>query len=104
MDEINDCWDKKAAQWRSWVGDRGDNNRYFNSDPVMLSFAGDLAGLHVLDAGCGSGYLSVMLATRAASVMGVDASENMIIEASAWPTKKVQRRSFVLTPASRCAP
>jgi 2-polyprenyl-3-methyl-5-hydroxy-6-metoxy-1,4-benzoquinol methylase len=88
MDEINDCWDKKATQWRSWVGDRGDNSRYFNFDPVMLSFAGDLAGLHVLDAGCGSGYLSVMLAARAASVKGVDASENMIHEARRMAKEK----------------
>ena len=41
--------------------DEGDGNRILNSDPVLWAFAGDVDGLTVLDAGCGTGYLSKMM-------------------------------------------
>ena len=55
----------------------GDTNRALNSDPVLWDF-GNVAGLIVLDAGCGTGYLSRMLHERGASVIGIDFSERMI--------------------------
>ena len=60
------------------VGDEGDGNRLLNSDPVLWQFAGDVNGLTVLDAGCGTGYLSRKLHDRGARVMGIDFSERMI--------------------------
>jgi 2-polyprenyl-3-methyl-5-hydroxy-6-metoxy-1,4-benzoquinol methylase len=60
------------------VGDEGDGNRILNSDPVLWAFAGDVNGRTVLDAGCGTGYLSKKLCDQGAHVTGIDFSERMI--------------------------
>ena len=71
-------WNRIAEDWRVQVGTGGDTNRILNSDPVLWAFAGDVAGLAVLDAGCGTGYLTKQLHDRGAHVTGVDFSERMI--------------------------
>lgn len=78
LDEVRDFWNRVASDWQTQVGDEGDANRRLNSDPVLWDFAGDVRGLDVLDAGCGTGYLSRKLAARGASVVGVDLAENMV--------------------------
>jgi SAM-dependent methyltransferase len=78
LDETRDFWDRVAADWRIQVGDDGDRNRILNSDPVLWKFAGDVRGLTVLDAGCGTGYLSRKLRDLGALVTGVDFSPKMI--------------------------
>lgn len=71
-------WDLKADEWHVQVGDDGDRNRRFNSDPVLRRMLGNVAGERVLDAGCGTGYLSIKLAALGADVVGVDLSQAMI--------------------------
>jgi 2-polyprenyl-3-methyl-5-hydroxy-6-metoxy-1,4-benzoquinol methylase len=44
----------------------------------FLQVVGDVSGLEVLDAGCGEGYLSRILAQRGAHVTGVDISPRLI--------------------------
>lgn len=46
--------------------------------PELLRMAGDVAGLEVLDAGCGSGPLLEALRDRGATVAGVDLSAAML--------------------------
>lgn len=46
--------------------------------PVVESLAGDVAGLNVLDLGCGSGVYSLSFAERGAHVTGLDLSPVMI--------------------------
>jgi SAM-dependent methyltransferase len=71
-------WNRVARDWDVQVGEEGDANRILNSDPVLWRFAGEVAGRKVLDAGCGTGYLSRKLSTRGAHVIGVDFSPEMI--------------------------
>lgn len=46
--------------------------------PRMLDLLGNLDGLTILDAGCGEGYLSRVLASRSAKVTGIDVSPRLI--------------------------
>lgn len=78
MQETKLFWNRVADDWYTQVGDDGDRNRILNSDPVLWEFAGDVSGLTILDAGCGTGYLSQKLSGRGARVIGVDFSEKMI--------------------------
>src|SRR5262249_29219246 len=78
LEEARRRWNALADDWRVQVGDDGDSNRRLNSDPVLWEFAGDVRGLAVLDAGCGTGYLSRKLRDKGAVVTGVDFAERMI--------------------------
>jgi 2-polyprenyl-3-methyl-5-hydroxy-6-metoxy-1,4-benzoquinol methylase len=46
-------------------------------NPVLLGLLGDVRGRRVLDAGCGNGYFSRMLAERGAQVVGVEPTDAM---------------------------
>lgn len=83
LEETRDFWNRVADDWQIQVGDDGDGNRRLNSDPVLWAFAGDVNGLTVLDAGCGTGYLSRKLHDQGAHVTGIDFSERMIAIARA---------------------
>jgi ubiquinone/menaquinone biosynthesis C-methylase UbiE len=83
LEETRRFWNRVADDWQTQVGRDGDANRRMNSDPVLWRFAGNVRGLKVLDAGCGTGYLSIKLAERGAVVTGIDFSERMIAIARA---------------------
>lgn len=53
-------------------GDEGDFARQHLLNPALFSLLGDVAGKHILDAGCGQGYLCRLLARRGAIVTGVE--------------------------------
>lgn len=74
-----------AASARAYVAfqDRGDVNRTLLLDPEMLEQCGDVAGLDVLDIGCGEGRFGRMLAERGARVTGIDPTEALIRDAAA---------------------
>jgi len=46
--------------------------------PAIISLAGDVRGLRILDAGCGSGAHAAELIARGAAVTGVDLSANLL--------------------------
>jgi ubiquinone/menaquinone biosynthesis C-methylase UbiE len=77
-DALAQDWDQKAQDWDKQVGEAGDGNRRLNSDPTLWRMLRDVAGLRVLDAGCGTGYLSRALTRRGAGVVGVDIAPAMI--------------------------
>ncbi|WP_113408155.1 class I SAM-dependent methyltransferase [Hyphomicrobiales bacterium] len=52
-------------------------NAYYEQ-PAILSLAGDVAGLRVLDAGCGGGAHGAALVDRGAVLTGVDASAGLL--------------------------
>ena len=66
IEKLRDSWNRIAGDWDVQVGNEGDSNRILNSDPVLWDFAGDVSGLKVLDAGCGTGYLTRKLYARGA--------------------------------------
>jgi len=71
---------------------------------AVLQAVGDVSGKTVLDLGCGSGFLSVLMAKRgAARVIGIDVSEDQLEIAPfppALPTAELCRvRSISAPPA-----
>jgi SAM-dependent methyltransferase len=72
------AWEDVAGWWSSKVGTRGDINREWIIDPVILWWLGPLRGKQVLDAGSGTGYLSFILARRGATVTGVEHSARLV--------------------------
>jgi ubiquinone/menaquinone biosynthesis C-methylase UbiE len=77
-EEVREFWNRVATDWNLLVGDDGDTNRRLNSDPILWKFVGDVQGLRVLDAGCGTGYLARKLASQGAAVTAIDICEKMI--------------------------
>ncbi len=82
-DEITDArisaqWDALADIWTSGYSEYGDVNRRFVIDPALFRILGDVRGLRILDAGCGFGYLSRLLAKQGAKVDGQDISRKFI--------------------------
>lgn len=76
-------WDANADLWADEVRRGRDIAREGFNNPAFLGFIGDLRGKRVLDAGCGEGYNSRILARQGASVSGIDISERMIALATA---------------------
>ena len=96
-----EVWDRKAAEWAEWIGDDGDANRRYQSDPVLWRLAGEVRGLRVIDAGCGTGYLTLKLAARGARVVGVDVSAEMIQIARRRTAAKGVKLDFRIESAAR---
>ena len=63
------------------IYDREANPLIALEEPVVHEALGDVAGLRVLDLGCGTGRLSLWLAGKGAAVTGLDFSEGMLEEA-----------------------
>jgi SAM-dependent methyltransferase len=76
--EVARHWDANAVPWAAEVRQGADVAREWLNNPAFLAFIGDLNGRRVLDAGCGEGYNTRILARRGARVTGVDISERMI--------------------------
>lgn len=71
-------WDRISEWWNSRYSPRGDVNREWVIDPALFRLLGPAQGLRVLDAGCGSGYLSRLLSAKGAAVVGVDLSPRLL--------------------------
>lgn len=71
-------WDRNAQLWTDAIRAGQDIYRELYNQPAMLEFIGDLRGLEVLDAGCGEGYWTRILARSGARMTGLDLSAQMI--------------------------
>ncbi len=74
-----DAYDDFATTYSDTVKRREEAG--IEHEPIMphfLNLLGDIAGLTILDAGCGQGYLSRILASRGAQVTGIDISANLV--------------------------
>lgn len=72
------AWNAAASTEAPAFGDEGDDARRLLLTPTLISLLGDVRGRRVLDAGCGQGYLSRLLARRGAQVCGVEAAANWL--------------------------
>lgn len=77
-EEAIERWDLNAERWAEEVGDEGGPHREVLLNPVIFDLMGEVEGHRILDAGCGEGYLSRMLASKGASVVGVDYSKALL--------------------------
>src|SRR5207248_7287096 len=57
------------------LGDEGGFERRTLLNPAIFKLLGDAVGRRILDAGCGHGYLSRLLARRGAFVTGAEPAE-----------------------------
>ncbi len=77
-DDVARYWNGNATWWAEQVRQGRDLAREFHNNPAFLAFLGDPRGKDVLDAGCGEGYNTRILARSGARMTGVDISERMI--------------------------
>ena len=65
-------WSRLPREIVEGFGDEGDFTRKYLLNPVIFDLLGDVTGKIILDAGCGQGYLSRLLARKGAIVTGVE--------------------------------
>ena len=100
-EDIIKAW--SAASHRATdFGEEGDLARQHLLNPTIFSLLGDIEGKYVLDAGCGQGYLSRLMARQGAQVTGVEPSDG-------WYTYVVEREqreqlgiTYLQADLSRC--
>ena len=75
-------WEGNAGFWVQIIREHRDRYRTELTDQAMLTAIGNCVGLDVLDAGCGEGYMTRLLARRGArQVTGADKSPALIAAA-----------------------
>jgi 2-polyprenyl-3-methyl-5-hydroxy-6-metoxy-1,4-benzoquinol methylase len=74
IDAYNDVDDAFLNRWDP----DGDDGRKYLLNPTIFRMLGPLSGQRVMDAGCGQGYLSRMMASAGASVTGVEPAGHFI--------------------------
>jgi SAM-dependent methyltransferase len=70
-------WNRLAETYQAFRRESGTYNELVEV-PAMLSLIGDVRNKKLLDAGCGYGYYSILLAKEGAAVTGIDISAKMI--------------------------
>ncbi len=77
-EEVAAYWNVNAGPWAQEVREGRDVARERLNNPAFLRLLGDLRDRDVLDAGCGEGHNTRLLARAGARMTGVDISERMI--------------------------
>jgi ubiquinone/menaquinone biosynthesis C-methylase UbiE len=77
-EEVARYWDENAARWAEQVRRGWDVYRERFNNPAFFAFLGDVRDKEVLDAGCGEGRNTRLLAQMGARMTGVDISSRMI--------------------------
>ncbi|MDI6857264.1 MAG: methyltransferase domain-containing protein [Dehalococcoidia bacterium] len=77
-EEVARHWDDNAARWAEQVRRGWDVCRETFNNPAFFDLLGDVRGKDVLDAGCGEGHNTRLLARMGARVTAIDISPRMI--------------------------
>jgi 2-polyprenyl-3-methyl-5-hydroxy-6-metoxy-1,4-benzoquinol methylase len=72
------AWEAIADGWAERMRTGTDFSRTYVLDRATLALLGEVSGERVLDAGCGEGRFSRIIAERGALVTGIDLSDRMI--------------------------
>lgn len=99
--ETIDAYSGLPGDFYDRVGEDGGFSRRALLNPAIFHLLGDVAGNTVLDAGCGHGYLSRMLAARGASVVGVEPANVPLQFAVGREREKPQGISYLQRDLSR---
>ncbi|MCL5676107.1 MAG: class I SAM-dependent methyltransferase [Patescibacteria group bacterium] len=89
-------WDEFADRYDKLVREEGDRWQKSIVNPFVFKLLGNFKGKIVLDAGCGNGYLSRIIAKTAKSVIGVDFT-NKLLEKAKESSKDILNLSFLLS-------
>lgn len=81
--DVAACWDANAEAWAADVAAGHDRTRDLFTWPAFARLLGDVAGLDVVDLGCGEGENTRRLARLGARMTGLDLSVGMIAQARA---------------------
>jgi ubiquinone/menaquinone biosynthesis C-methylase UbiE len=71
-------WNQFADTYASQHFENGDLHKEVFLNSILFELMGELKGKRVLDAGCGEGYLSRLMAKRGAQVTAVDYAPRML--------------------------
>ncbi|MEK5430500.1 class I SAM-dependent methyltransferase [Lysinibacillus sp. FSL R7-0073] len=71
-------WNQYAERYTANYNEYGDTHREVLLNPTIFSLLEEVNGKHILDAGCGEGYLSRLLVKKGAIVTAVDFSQKML--------------------------
>lgn len=80
--DVISAWSAYPQNLIQDFGDEGDFIRRHLLNPVIFSLLGDVRDKTILDAGCGQGYLSRLLAKRGANVTGLEPAQAFYAYAS----------------------
>ena len=97
------AWDAGADAWEEFVESGADYYRHAVHGPALLDACEPLAGLDVLDLGCGQGFFSRELARRGAKVVGIDLSVELLTFALMHETDEPLGIQYHLIDAARTA-
>ena len=98
--EIASFWDANAPDWIEAVRAGWDVYREMVNNPAFFELLGDIAGMRVLDVGCGEGYNTRKFADLGAEVVGTDVSRLMIASARDHETGEPRGIEYHQAPAS----
>ena len=71
-------WKASAQAWIADQGEHGDYSRREILDPCVNQILSNVAGLEILDVGCGEGRYAAILADRGAKVHGIEPVEELL--------------------------
>lgn len=80
---IRDYWSDRADQFAKLREQELNSNKYQRWEQELLRHLPGDRKLRILDAGCGSGFFSIILARLGHQVVGIDIAPEMIIKAKA---------------------
>jgi len=78
IEDIIDEWDKNAETRYKQIISKVDISYHKILIPTIINLIGKIQNKRFIDVGCGSGFLTTKLASRALHVVGVDPSKEMI--------------------------